>query len=90
MQPKIVTDSDGREDWYLNGQPHREDGPAVTGADGYKAWYLHGLIHREGGPAIISADGTERWFLYGKQLTENEHWAIKFKKQIDEAVNAST
>ena len=27
--------------WYLNGQYHREDGPAVEYANGDKEWYLN-------------------------------------------------
>ena len=33
---------DGTKHWYLNGQQHREDGPAVELADGDKFWYLRG------------------------------------------------
>jgi len=33
--------------WYLDGQLHREDGPAVEHADGYKRWYLNGLCITE-------------------------------------------
>jgi hypothetical protein len=28
--------------WYLNGELHREDGPAIERANGTKAWYLNG------------------------------------------------
>jgi hypothetical protein len=28
--------------WRLNGQRHREDGPAIEWADGTKSWYLNG------------------------------------------------
>jgi hypothetical protein len=28
--------------WYLNGQLHREDGPAVEYTDGDKSWFLNG------------------------------------------------
>ena len=34
--------ADGYEAWYLNGQRHREDGPAVEYANGDKEWYLNG------------------------------------------------
>ena len=27
--------------WYLNGQCHREDGPAIEWANGDKYWYLN-------------------------------------------------
>ena len=35
-------DSDGSKSWYLNGQRHREDGPAIIGSYGTKAWYING------------------------------------------------
>ena len=31
----------GTKQWYLNGELHREDGPAVDHADGTKHWYLN-------------------------------------------------
>jgi hypothetical protein len=34
--------ADGRKYWFLNGQRHREDGPAIERSNGYKAWYLNG------------------------------------------------
>jgi len=38
-------DNDDKE-WYLNGNLHREDGPAVESANGDKEWYLNGLLAR--------------------------------------------
>ena len=32
----------GDKRWYLNGNYHREDGPAVEYPNGYKEWYLNG------------------------------------------------
>jgi len=32
----------GTKRWTLNGQYHREDGPAVEYANGFKYWYYHG------------------------------------------------
>ena len=32
----------GSRMWRLNGQRHREDGPAIEWADGTKSWYLNG------------------------------------------------
>ena len=32
----------GAKQWYLNGERHREDGPAVEYANGTKYWYLNG------------------------------------------------
>ncbi len=30
-----------RTNWFLNGNRHREDGPATEHADGTKVWYLN-------------------------------------------------
>jgi hypothetical protein len=32
----------GERRWYLNGELHREDGPAVEYASGREFWYLNG------------------------------------------------
>ena len=62
----------GDKDWYLNGERHREDGPAVEWASGGKWWYLNGKRHREDGPAVEWASGSKEWYLNGEQLTETE------------------
>jgi hypothetical protein len=59
----------GDKFWYLNGNRHREDGPAIEYADGTKRWYLDGSLHREDGPAIEYANGNKSWFLNGKEIT---------------------
>jgi uncharacterized protein YgiM (DUF1202 family) len=38
---EVVVYADGEKYWYLNGNLHREDGPAVERADGDKYWYLN-------------------------------------------------
>ena len=53
--------------WYLNGERHRVDGPAVEDVDGTKVWWLNGKLHRVDGPAIEYADGTKEWWLNGKR-----------------------
>ena len=65
--------NDGDKFWFLNGQQHREDGPADEWACGDKSWYLNGKRHREDGPAIECADGTKFWYLNGIKMTEEEH-----------------
>ena len=62
----------GNKFWYLNGELHREDGPAVEYDDGSKDWYLNGKLHREDGPAIECDDGSKAWYLNDKELTEKE------------------
>ena len=39
---KVKVFADGYKCWYLNGNLHREDGPACEWANGGKEWYLNG------------------------------------------------
>ena len=39
----------GHKEWYLNGERHREDGPAIEYANGDKYWYLNGKFYTESG-----------------------------------------
>ena len=65
--------STGTKHWYLNGQYHREDGPAVEESNGSKYWYLNGKQHRDDGPAVEWSTGTKYWYLNGEEITEAEH-----------------
>lgn len=69
----VTVDKDATR-WYLNGQYHRTDGPAIEWKDGYKAWFLNGKRHRIDGPAIETANGRKEWFLNGKHMGEAEHF----------------
>ena len=51
---------DGTKFWYLNGELHREDGPAMEFVSGNKFWCLNGKLHREDGPAMEFANGTKK------------------------------
>ena len=69
---KVKVYSD-RTKWYnLEGQLHREDGPAIERADGSKFWYRNGQFHRDDGPAIEYANGAKEWYLNGHKLLEAE------------------
>ena len=57
--------------WSLNGEWHREDGPAEISPDGNQYWYANGFIHREDGPAIIHSDGTQYWYKNGERHRED-------------------
>ena len=70
----------GYTEWYLNGQCHREDGPAVESANGYKAWYKNDQRHRTDGPAIEFANGHKAWYLNGKRVTQAD--VMKPVKQL--------
>jgi hypothetical protein len=63
---------DGRKCWFLNGNLHREDGPAITYNNGDKSWHLNGKLHREDGPAIECSIGYTSYYLNDEQLTEEE------------------
>jgi hypothetical protein len=73
MKEYKVKVSDSKTEWYnLNGELHREDGPAIEFDDGDKYWYINGERHREDGPAIEYADGDKSWYINGELLTETE------------------
>jgi hypothetical protein len=64
---KIVKDD--RVEYRLNGELHREDGPAVEFTDGdnkewwiSKEWWINGKRHREDGPAIEWVSGSKLWY----------------------------
>ena len=61
----------GDKEWHLNGERHREDGPAIERANGTKYWYLNGKRHREDGPAVEFANGDKYWYLNGKYHRED-------------------
>jgi hypothetical protein len=69
--------ADGRKCWFLNGQRHREDGPAVERSNGDNSWWLNGELHREDGPAVVDSYGDKYWYLNGEYLTEE-----KFNKRM--------
>ena len=61
----------GNITWKLNGQLHREDGPAVQVLGGCEVWFQNGKCHRKDGPAIECPDGTKEWFQNGKLHRED-------------------
>jgi hypothetical protein len=72
MKPVMSIDSDGDTVWQLDGEYHREDGPAVIWQGGSKEWCLHGALHRTDGPAGEYADGELCWCLYGTGMAFEE------------------
>jgi hypothetical protein len=69
-KPAIVSE---REDkyWYINGELHREDGPAIELANGHKYWYINGKLHRKDGPAVVDRWGSRWWYINGKRHRED-------------------
>jgi hypothetical protein len=59
----------GNETWLLDGEYHREDGPAIVRVNGvidFQSWHKHGRLHREDGPAYVAKDGEQIWYVCGK------------------------
>ena len=57
---------EGDKYWCKEGQPHREDGPAIEDASGNKFWYKEGKPHRIDGPACEFINGYKSWYVEGK------------------------
>lgn len=66
-----VWHTNGSKRWYLDGQLHRVDGPAVEYPNGPKEWWLNGFRHRENGPAIEGKFGDLSWYKHGKLHRED-------------------
>ena len=66
MKDGLNIDNGGTKHWYLNGERHRTDGPAIECTDGTKYWYLNDKQHRTDGPAVEYTSGTKHWYLNGK------------------------
>jgi hypothetical protein len=57
----------GTRTWRtLDGELHREDGPAVEDADGGREWWQHGLLHRLDGPAYERSGSPGEWHVRGQ------------------------
>ena len=62
----VRTQFPDRVEYRLNGNLHREDGPAIERSNGTKYWYLNGKFHRTNGPAVEQAGGGKEWWIGGK------------------------
>lgn len=67
MTTQPTTHYDGTQAWYVQGQLHRIDGPALDNGRGYQVWCLDGRNHRIGGPAVIMASGRREWYVHGRR-----------------------
>lgn len=74
--------------WYKDGEPHREDGPAVIMQNVGRYWYIRGKKHRFGGPAVDLDNGTQEWWVFGNRITRiNPHQLpgeLSYTEQLDE------
>ena len=73
----------GNRSWYLNGERHRENGPAIELSNGDKVWYLNGKWHRDDGPAIEYADGRTEYWINGIHIPQLDNMKIYGKENIE-------
>ena len=60
-------EANGSKSYCINGNLHREGGPAVVREDGFTAYYKNDKLHREDGPAI-EWNGYAEWWINGIRL----------------------
>ena len=56
--------------WFVDGQIHKQDGPAMIFPDGDKVWFDHDKKHRIDGPAFIGNNGKHEWWINEVHITE--------------------
>lgn len=56
-----ITQTNGEQEWWINGERHREDGPSLIFDENRQYWHINGILHRENGPAIIRYDDKAYW-----------------------------
>ena len=71
-----IYDVDYATYYYVNGELHREDGPAFENIFGKKFWYINDKRHRLDGPAIEYYD-EKFYYIEGKEYSKEE-----FDKQV--------
>ena len=83
-KPKCNIDINGNKIWYLNGQYHREDGPAVEFINGDTEYWVCGKIHRFDGPAYIRHNGYTSWYINGFFVSDEiTEWAKENNIDLD-------
>lgn len=75
VMPEHTIAFNGKQEWWLNGELHRLDGPAVIWPDGGQEWWQYGKLHRTDGPAYITAAGDQGWYVHDRNITDQiEAW----------------
>lgn len=86
--PAVLCLKGTREEWWVNDQLHRTDGPALT-TDSRQEWWVNDQRHRIDGPAIViygHPDGEHKWFFGGCRVPVTdqqafENWLETFVKR---------
>ena len=70
--PVMEVDEFGNKTWFLNGNLHREDGPAIEWSDGTKCWYLNDEFIVGTSPDIEKALFTLSTYLQDQEVTKDD------------------
>ena len=80
--------SDGRKEWWINGERHRErDLPAIDYDNNRRQWWKKGMLNREGGLPAIEYYNIKEWWINGVSLSETKaklyiEFCSKMKEKI--------
>lgn len=84
MKNGLTVDRYGLVEYFKDGLPHREDGPAVIDPGYYQEWWLNGERHRKDGPAFVGADGSYEWWFHDQQYPFKEYVDLVFPEDSPE------
>ena len=69
----IAIDENGHKKWYLNGECHREDGPAIEWFNGNKSWFLNDKCYTED---EYKKEMAKRSSSLGKLILNGDHFKL--------------
>ena len=74
-KPAIIR-ADGTQQWYKDGQQHREGAPArISGTTQMVWWMQDGQVHRTDGPACTGFGASPyRWWIMGEPYNNAKAW----------------
>lgn len=78
-RPAIIGASGCYKEWCIQGQTHRDNGPAEKHSDGVRVWRLNGKFHRIGGPAIEDPNDSIAW----QMQDDDPYWYVNGKGFIN-------
>ena len=85
-KPKVnYVERRGLQEWYMDGNLHREDAPARI-INGLHEWYIHGQLHRVGGPAVYYTKGIfpnlQAWYIHGQRHRDDRGPAVIYQDEL--------
>lgn len=71
---RLMVGISGMVTFYLDGDVHREKGPACIFPGRASQWRKHGMLHRETGPAFVWVDGKIEFWLNNHRFWSRKEW----------------